>query len=279
MNAFVARPFSVPSASMENSLRSGDRLVANKLAYAFGGHPERGDVVVFDGTGSFRRGPAKPTGFGDGLRAFAQDLGLAPAGDSVYVKRVIGVGGDRVTSTGPGGRITVNGVPIDESSYLAPGDEPSNVAFDVVVPAGKLWVMGDHRSASRDSRDHLGEPGGGFVPEGRVIGRADWVVYPIGHWTGGLDRSSAFAAAGGAVAMGTRGRGRVADRPADRSAARSTAGPAARPAGRRDAGGSPGGGGPSDPEERYPSAAGPIGVAPRAGRRVAAGARCCVNSR
>ncbi|MGV9268743.1 signal peptidase I [Kitasatospora sp. NPDC003701] len=196
VNAFVARPFAVPSGSMENSLRPGDRLIANQLAYSFGGHPRRGDVVVFDGTGSFRRGPAEPAGFSGALRSLGRDLGLAPAGDSVYVKRVIGVGGDRVTSTGPGGRITVNGVPIDESSYLAPGDEPSNVAFDVVVPAGKLWVMGDHRSASRDSRDHLGEPGGGFVPENKVIGRAEWVVYPVGHWAG-LDRSAAFAAVGG----------------------------------------------------------------------------------
>ncbi|MEU1507236.1 signal peptidase I [Kitasatospora sp. NPDC005748] len=196
VNAFVARPFAVPSGSMENSLRPGDRLIANQLAYSFGGHPQRGDVVVFDGRGSFLRGSAEPTGFGNALRSLVRDLGLAPADDSVYVKRVIGVGGDRVTSTGPGARITVNGVPVDESSYLAPGDEPSKVAFDVVVPAGKLWVMGDHRDASRDSRDHLGEPGGGFVPEGKVIGRAEWVVYPVGHWTG-LGRSAAFAAVGG----------------------------------------------------------------------------------
>ncbi|MFF2044757.1 signal peptidase I [Kitasatospora sp. NPDC058170] len=196
VNAFVARPFAVPSGSMENTLRPGDRLIANKLAYAFGGHPQRGDVVVFDGTGSFLRESDEPDDFWDGLRSLGRDLGLAPAGNSVYVKRVIGVGGDRVTSTGPGGRITVNGVPIDESAYLAPGDEASNVAFDVVVPVGRLWMMGDHRSASRDSRDHLGEPGGGFVPESKVIGRADWVVYPIGHWSS-LDRPAAFAATGG----------------------------------------------------------------------------------
>ncbi|MFE2414842.1 signal peptidase I [Kitasatospora sp. NPDC059408] len=196
VNAFVARPFTVPSGSMEDTLRPGDRLIANQLAYAFGDHPRRGDVVVFDGTGSFLPEPDRPAGFWDGLRSLGRDLGLAPAGDTVYVKRVIGIGGDRVTSTGPGGRITVNGVPIDESSYLAPGDEPSGVAFDVVVPAGKLWVMGDHRRASRDSRDHLGEPGGGFVPEGRVIGRADWVVFPIARWNS-LDRPAAFAATAG----------------------------------------------------------------------------------
>src|SRR5262249_47995268 len=139
---------------------------------------------------------AKPQGFWADARSVALDLGLAPAGDTIYVKRVIGVGGDRVTSTGPGAPITVNGVPVDETSYLSPGDDPSSVAFDVVVPAGELWVMGDPRSASRDSRDHLGEPGGGFVPEKKVIGRADWVVYPFSRWTG-LDRPAAFAATAG----------------------------------------------------------------------------------
>ncbi|MDH6129182.1 signal peptidase I [Kitasatospora sp. GP82] len=192
VNTFVVRPFAVPSESMEGTLRPGDRLLVNQLAYDFGSHVRRGDVVVFDGIGSFLPYASEPSA---GQR-FLAGLGLSSGGDSVYVKRVIGIGGDRVTCCGSDGRIRVNGVPLDESGYLYPGDTPSKVAFDVVVPAGKLWVMGDHRGDSRDSRDHLGEPGGGFVPESKVIGRADWVIFPIGRWTS-LDRPAGFAAAEG----------------------------------------------------------------------------------
>ncbi|MFB7665655.1 signal peptidase I [Kitasatospora sp. NPDC056138] len=192
MNFFVARPFAVPSESMEGTLRPGDRLLVNQLAYDFGRHVQRGDVVVFDGIGSFLPYASEPPP----AQRFLAGFGLSSGADSVYVKRVIGIGGDRITCSGSDGRIKVNGVPLDESEYLYPGDAPSTAGFDVVVPAGKLWVMGDHRSDSRDSRDHLGEPGGGFVPEDKVIGRADWVVFPIGRWTS-LDRPSGFAAVEG----------------------------------------------------------------------------------
>ncbi|MFD3838752.1 signal peptidase I [Streptomyces sp. NPDC058642] len=166
LNAFVAQPFQIPSGSMENGLRIGDRVLVNKLAYRFGAEPRRGDVVVFDGTGYF--------------------------GDADYIKRVVGVGGDHVACCDKEGRIQVNGRSVDESSFLYPGDSPSSVDFDVVVPDGTLFVLGDHRGGSSDSRDHLGSPGGGMIPVTEVIGRADWIVWPAAHWTR-LHRPGAYA--------------------------------------------------------------------------------------
>ncbi|MFJ8544271.1 signal peptidase I [Streptomyces sp. NPDC093586] len=157
LSTFVLRPFQIPSGSMERGLRIGDRVLVNKLAYRFGGRPQRGDIVVFDGTGLF--------GHGD------------------YIKRVVGVGGDHVVCCDKEGRVEVNDRPVDESAFLYPGDRPSAVPFDVVVPDGTLFVLGDHRDDSSDSRDHLGSPGGGMVPVGEVIGRADWIVWPFGHAT------------------------------------------------------------------------------------------------
>lgn len=166
LSTFVVRPFQIPSGSMERGLRIGDRVLVNKLAYRFGAAPQRGDIVVFDGTGYF--------------------------GHADYVKRVVGVGGDRVVCCDKEGRIQVNGRPVDESGFLYPGDSPSAVPFDVVVPDGRLFLLGDHRSDSSDSRDHLGSPGGGMIPVGVVIGRADAIVWPFAHATR-LHRPDAYA--------------------------------------------------------------------------------------
>ena len=107
-------------------------------------------------------------------------LGLAPARERDFIKRVVGLPGDRVTCCDDTGRVTVNGFALDERAYLYPGDAPSAVRFDVVVPTGRLWLMGDHRGSSQDSRSLLGEPGGGMVPQSRVLGRAFVVVWPLG---------------------------------------------------------------------------------------------------
>lgn len=157
VSRFVMQPFQIPSGSMESGLRIGDRVLVNKLAYRFGAGPRRGDVVVFDGTGYF--------------------------GNADYIKRVVGVGGDHVVCCDKEGRLEVNGRSVDESTFLYAGDSPSDVHFDVVVPDGTLFLLGDHRSDSSDSRDHLGSPGGGMIPVSDVIGRADWIAWPAGHWT------------------------------------------------------------------------------------------------
>lgn len=180
ITTFLAKPFSIPSGSMEDTLRVGDRVLVNRAVYHLRSI-ERGDIVVFDGSDSFipaadvpQRNPVIGA-----LTWLGQSVGVVPPDSTDFIKRVIGVGGDRVACCDAQGRVTVNGTPLEEAAYLFPGDAPSTQTFEVVVPQGMLWVMGDHRSNSADSRAHMGDPGGGFVPESKVVGRAMTVLWPF----------------------------------------------------------------------------------------------------
>lgn len=198
VKTFLIQAFYIPSGSMQETLAIGDRVLVNKLVYRFG-EIKRGDIVVFDGTDSFVVAGAPPDETNPALRVARGALsfiGLMPSSDEHdFVKRVIGVGGDRVACCDEDGRLTVNGVPVDEP-YLYPGNAASDQPFDIEVPEGRLWVMGDHRSNSADSRSHLGSPGGGTVSEDRVVGRVFAVVWPLGQarWIGGHDAPAASAA-------------------------------------------------------------------------------------
>jgi signal peptidase I len=178
VKSFFIEAYRIPSGSMENTLRIGDRVLVNKLIYRIRGI-DRGDVVVFSGTGSW--GPPAPPRSGDTVvvayRSAMQAMGLQAAGTD-YVKRVIGLPGDHVACCDIQGRITVNGVPLQEESYVYPGEAPSDELFSVTVPPGRLWVMGDHRGDSADSRYHPDDPGDGTIPESAVVGRAFLVIWP-----------------------------------------------------------------------------------------------------
>jgi signal peptidase I len=182
IKTYAIQAFFIPSGSMENTLEINDRVLVNKLVYDVRGI-HRGDIVVFNGDGSWDPGTApRDTNFvvkfGQG---FASMFGFGHPGD-ILIKRVIGLPGDKVACCDAQGRVTVNGVPLTEQSYLYPGDAPSEIRFNVVVPPGRLWVMGDHRLISDDSRNHLGQPGGGTIPENAVIGRAFVIIWPISRW-------------------------------------------------------------------------------------------------
>ena len=177
VKSFVVQVYKIPSVSMDNTLAVGDRVLVNRLVYHF--RPiARGDVIVFSGQDSW--GPDAPPGPTDPVLGFFQDvlsdIGLYSS-QTYYIKRVIGLPGDHVACC-TDGKVTVNGVPLEETSYLYPGDAPSSFSFSVVVPPGHLWVMGDHRSDSGDSRYHTEDPGEGAIPIDEVVGRAFMIIWP-----------------------------------------------------------------------------------------------------
>lgn len=178
LKAFVVEVFSIPSGSMENTLLPGDRVLVSKIVYRFR-DIARGDVVVFSGQGSW--GPDAPPPPGNPFLRLWGDLtnlvGVTAPGTD-YIKRVIGLPGDHVVCCDTQGRITVNGVPLNEQSYIHPGNVPSTVPFDITVPAGRLWVMGDNRADSDDSRYRTTDPGGGSIPGSEVVGRAFVIIWP-----------------------------------------------------------------------------------------------------
>ncbi|HEY6739058.1 MAG TPA: signal peptidase I [Actinopolymorphaceae bacterium] len=211
IKTFLVQAFYIPSESMENTLRINDRVLVNKLSYRIG-EVERGDVIVFNGADSWQPEvqTPPPSNAAEGfLRRIGELFGFAPLDEKDFIKRVIGIPGDKVVCCDKQGRITVNGRPLEEESYLYPGDVPSMTPFEATVPAGRLWVMGDHRSASSDSRTHTGSPGGGTIPIDHVIGRAFVVVWPIQHWAL-LDRPASYAEAGLASAPMSSGPGTLA---------------------------------------------------------------------
>jgi signal peptidase I len=173
LKAFVVQVFSIPSGSMENTLLPGDRILVNKMVYRFRSI-ERGDIVVFSGSGSWDP-PTPAPSLWDRVTGL---VGIAGP-DTDYVKRVIGVPGDHVVCCNAAGQVTVNGVALSESSYVYPGAAPSQIRFNITVPPGRLWVMGDNRADSDDSRYRVGDPGGGTIPESAVVGRAFVIVWPL----------------------------------------------------------------------------------------------------
>jgi signal peptidase I len=165
---------------------------------------------VFDGSGSWDIGTPRPSSniFSKAVDELEGLVGISQD-PSIYIKRVIGLPGDHVACCNAQGQVTVNGVPLSEGSYLYPGNAASTQKFSITVPAGRLWVMGDHRLVSYDSRGHMGDPGGGSIPESAVLGRAFVIIWPPSRWgllnipaTFEQPRLNASAAAGGNAAAG-----------------------------------------------------------------------------
>lgn len=184
IKTFLVQAFSIPSQSMQNLLQEGDRVLVDKLTPWFGSEPERGEVVVFHDPDKWLIG--EPTPDPNALQTFLSWIGLMPSAEEKdLIKRVIGVGGDTVECKGTG-PLKVNGKALNEP-YVYPGNTPCSVddqggQFKVKVPEGFIWVMGDHRQNSRDSRYNQSDKYQGMVPVDEVVGRAVVKAWPINRW-------------------------------------------------------------------------------------------------
>ena len=178
IKTFLVQFFYIPSGSMENTLQINDRVAVNKVPF-LSQSIHRGDVVVF-------RDPANwlPEPYADSQNSIIEKVkegfvlvGILPNPAKQYlVKRVIGVAGDNIVAKD--GVITINGKSTSEP-YIFAGNKPSEMDFNVTVPSGKVWVMGDHRGASADSRYHQDDVNNGFVPVSKITGRAFAVIWPV----------------------------------------------------------------------------------------------------
>ncbi|WP_149202000.1 signal peptidase I [Actinotalea subterranea] len=194
IKTFLVQAFFIPSGSMEQTLLVGDRVLVTKLAPG----PldvHRGDIVVFKDPGGWlpEQLPPDVPAWRAALTSVLTYVGLLPQDSGEHlIKRVIGLPGDTVECCDAQGRLMVNGVPIDEP-YLAADAQPSELEFSVVVPEGRLWVMGDNRQNSQDSRYKQGDPGGGSIPEGNVVGVAFVTVWPVDRWHALRNPGATFA--------------------------------------------------------------------------------------
>ncbi|MCW2499134.1 MAG: signal peptidase [Frankiales bacterium] len=197
---FFVQAFYIPSQSMEQTLMVGDRVLVNKLAYDFRS-PHRGEIVVFNGLDNFDEGvtisqPTNPVA--KVLRTISNTVGLGAPDEKDYIKRVVGIAGDRVMCCDTAGKVVLTpkgGQPVAlDEPYVYENDTSETRYFceaglgqskcqpgalGVLVPNGRLWVMGDHRGNSYDSRGHLGDGNHGTVPEDKVVGKAFTIVYPF----------------------------------------------------------------------------------------------------